>query len=177
MGRPLVVNVAELLREPGIRRAVRAGVGADELELDDPRLDAGRAIDVDLTLESLTDTVLVAGTLRVPWRGECRRCLAAVAGTTEVGVDERYQREATDPDAFPIRGEQLDLTAMVREQVLLELDVPRLCRDDCAGLCPVCGIDRNTTACDCDTSVTHERWSLLDTLRDELGGDGAGAES
>jgi uncharacterized protein len=173
VGRPLLVNVAELLREPGTQRGVRAEVVADELELDDPRLDAERAVDVDLTLESLTDTVLVVGTVRVPWRGECRRCLTPVAGTTEIVVDERYQRQVTDPDAFPIRGEQLDVTPMIREQVLLELDAPRLCRDDCAGLCPVCGIDRNTASCDCDTSVRDERWSLLDTLRGDLGGEDA----
>lgn len=171
MGRPLLVNVADLLREPGTQRTVHAGAAADELGLDDARLGCDRAVEVDLTLESLTDTVLVAGTVRVPWRGECRRCLTAVEGTTAVSVDERYQREVSDPDAFPIRGEQLDLTPMVREQVLLELDVPRLCRDDCVGLCPVCGIDRNTTTCDCDTSVRDERWSALEALRGELGDD------
>ena len=40
---------------------------------------------------------------------------------------------------------QLDLAPMVREVILLELDLERVCRDDCAGLCPVCGVDRNTT--------------------------------
>lgn len=168
MGRPLLVNVAELLREPGAQRSVRVGVEGDDLDLGDPRLDPGRPIEVELSLESLTDTVLVTGTVGVPWNGECRRCLAPVTGTTAVHVDERYQREVVDPDAFPIRGEQLDLTTMVREQVLLELDAPRLCRDECAGLCPVCGTDRNTARCECDTSVRDERWSLLDVLRTDL---------
>ena len=79
-------------------------------------------------------------------------------------VDERYQREVTDEDAYPIEGGQLDLAPMTRQLVLLELDDERLCRDDCAGLCPICGIDRNAETCDCDTTVKDDRWSALEGL-------------
>ena len=48
---------------------------------------------------------------------------------------------------------------------LLELPDDVLCRDDCAGICPVCGIDRNTGACDCDTTVRDDRWAALDGLQ------------
>ena len=52
-------------------------------------------------------------------------------------------RSITDPDAFEIVGDQLDLGPMVREDVLLELPSRRCAAPDCAGLCPTCGIDRN----------------------------------
>ena len=54
---------------------------------------------------------------------------------------------------------------MVREYVLLDLPEAPLCRDDCAGICPQCGADRNESPCDCDTSVTDLRWSALEGLR------------
>ena len=53
---------------------------------------------------------------------------------------------------------------MVREVMLLELDGERVCRDECAGLCPVCGVDRNEATCDCVTEVRDERWAALDGL-------------
>jgi uncharacterized protein len=53
----------------------------------------------------------------------------------------------------------------VREYVVLELPDDPLCRDECAGICPVCGIDRNSGSCECDTTVRDERWSALDDLR------------
>ena len=57
-----------------------------------------------------------------------------------------------------------DLAPMVRESILLELDGDRLCAEDCAGLCPQCGVDRNEGTCDCVTDVRDERWAALDGL-------------
>ena len=76
----------------------------------------------------------------------CRRCLRPLDGVVVADVDELYQEHVTDPDAFPIEDGQLDLAPMVRETVLLELADAPLCRHDCAGLCPSCGIDRNDRA-------------------------------
>jgi uncharacterized protein len=106
----------------------------------------------------------VTGAVRAPWTGVCRRCLAELHGVAEVELDELYQIEVVDPDAFPIVNGQLDLAPMVRETTLLELDRELLCRADCAGLCPVCGADRNTERCDCETAVRDERWAALDEL-------------
>ncbi len=64
-----------------------------------------------------------------------------------------------------IEGDQIDLAPAVREYVLIELPDGPLCRDDCAGICPECGADRNEAPCECDTSVRDERWSALDDLR------------
>ena len=86
-------------------------------------------------------------------------------GDLKADVHELYQVHVTDPDAFPIVGEQLDLAEMVREAVLLEAPTNPLCRPDCAGLCPVCGVDRNEAACSCDTTVRDERWAALDALK------------
>jgi uncharacterized protein len=102
----------------------------------------------------------------------CRRCLTDLSGTAVAVVDELYQIEPLDPDAYLIEDGQLDLAPLVREVVLLELDTERLCREDCAGLCPVCGVDRNTTDCSCDTSVSDERWAALEGFvpDDDAGG-------
>ncbi|MDP9463474.1 MAG: DUF177 domain-containing protein, partial [Actinomycetota bacterium] len=74
----------------------------------------------------------------------------------------------TDPDAFAIVGDQIDLVAMVRENILLDAPVAPLCRPDCAGLCPTCGIDRNTATCDCVSVVADPRWDALSQLKANL---------
>ena len=103
----------------------------------DPRLSGDVAVDV--TLESTLDDVEVAGTLTVDWSDTCRRCLRDVGGPLVIDVEERYAVE--DPDAFPIEHGQIDLAPMVRENVLLGVPDAPLCRDDCPGLCPICGAD------------------------------------
>ncbi len=160
--RPLRINAIELLRQPGALRDVTATITADALDIEHEAL-AG-PIHVDLELEATNDGIGVTGSVSASWTGECRRCLTPLDGTASATVDERYQRTVTDDDAFPIENGQLDLAPMTRQVVLLELDDERVCRDDCAGLCPVCGIDRNVLTCDCDTSVKDDRWAALDGL-------------
>ena len=102
--------------------------------------------------------------MSAPATGTCRRCLAECNDAAVAPVDELYQVEILDEDAYPIVDGQLDLAPMARQAALLELDDERLCRDECAGLCPQCGIDRNLESCGCDTEVTDHRWAALDGL-------------
>ena len=172
--RPLRINAVELLRQPGAVRDVELSMPAAPLDVTHERL-AGD-LEIALTLRSLNDGIEVTGTVAVDWATVCRRCLADIEGRAVVDIDERYQIHVTDPDAYPIVDGQLDLTPLVRESALLELDVERLCRQECAGLCPVCGADRNEVDCGCDTTVRDERWSALEGFTpDDDDGSDAGA--
>lgn len=160
--RPLRVNALELLRQPGAERPVRASIPGDDLGVEHAALRGD--VDVDVDVRSTLDAIDVTGTVSAAFGTVCRRCLAEVRGTAVSEVEERYRLDDVDAEAYPIENGQLDLVPMVRESILLELDAERLCGEACAGLCPVCGVDRNVETCDCDTSVRDERWSALDGL-------------
>ncbi len=168
MSNSLLINAAELLRRPGSERRIGLETTVAELGIADRRFDVGATVVVSLRMESLTDGIVVDGELRAPWADSCRRCLAAASGEVVSEVHELYQQVITDPDAFPIVGDQIDLAPMVRENLLLDGPLAPLCRPDCAGLCPTCGIDRNTATCDCDASVVDPRWDALTQLRANL---------
>jgi uncharacterized protein len=158
----LLVNVAELLRQPGSQRRVDVNVPLADVDVHDPRVAGDIAVDVTLT--SSPDDVVVAGQLGVGWSDGCRRCLQPLAATLVTDVEERYA-PGGGGDAFPIEHGQLDLTPMVREEILLAIPDAPLCRPDCAGLCPSCGADLNAGPCGCDREVRDERWAVLDVLR------------
>ena len=164
----LVINAAELLRRPGSERDVELAVQPEELDVDDGRLLPGAPVGVRLHLESLGNGIVVTGTVSAEWADSCRRCLGPAAGTAAVDVHELFQETVTDPDAFELVGDQLDLRPMVRELVLLDLPEAPVCREDCAGLCPTCGVDRNEVSCGCTTTATDPRWDALGALRAEL---------
>lgn len=168
MKNPLLVNALELLRRPGSERPVEIDVTPESIHIDDARLVPGADISVRVMCESLSDGIVVEGQVTAHFRGDCRRCLTPVVGELECPVRELYQVNLTDPDAFPIVNDQIDLSVMVRETVLLDLPDAPVCRVDCAGLCPVCGLDLNTGTCTCETAVPDSRWSALDALRDQL---------
>jgi DUF177 domain-containing protein len=162
---PLVVNAAELLRQPGSRRHVSATVAPADVDAVDPSI--VRDVTVEVDVDSTVDDVIVSGGIDVPWHGACRRCLRPLDEVLHVEVDERYTDAPTaDDDAFEIEHGQIDLAAMVREEVLLAVAEERLCRPDCPGLCPRCGQDLSHEPCGCDTTERDERWAALDQLRE-----------
>lgn len=168
MAYPLRVNAAELLRRPGSEKTIDLHATVAEIGLHDERFRESDTVDIHLRLESLTDGIVVNGEVVAPWHGICRRCATAATGTLRSDVHELYQETVTDPEAFPLEGEQLDLEPMVREVLVLDAPSSPLCRDDCAGLCPDCGIDRNTGSCSCNNTVVDPRWGALDQLKDIL---------
>lgn len=183
-GRPvLLVDAVEMLRTPGTRRRLHADVDPASVDAAHPNVDGPVVVDVEL--ESSIDDVAVNGSVTVPWRGVCRRCATPVATDVVVDIEERYAEppdahdrlaatRLVDDEALPIVRGQFDLSAMVRDETLLAAAVDRLCRPDCAGLCPTCGADLNEGACDCGGAPTDERWAALDALRDRGGSDGDG---
>jgi uncharacterized protein len=111
-------------------------------------------------------------------QGECRRCLTGV--TTPVSLDSHLVFTSSDgegadeeSDAYVFDGNarELDLREAVREEWLLHVPTFPLCREDCAGLCPRCGGDRNVAAdaggCRCEPE-RDSRWDALGAAR---GGD------
>lgn len=162
--RALRVNTVELRRNPGLTRDLAVELTGADLDVDDVRLRP--PVVIRLRVSSTVDGLVVTGDVVVEWADTCRRCLADTLRREEVEVDELYQEEVVDPDAFELGPDALDLHPMVRDLVLLVLaDPPAVCRADCAGICPVCGVDRNLEPCGCDTEVRDERWAALDALR------------
>ncbi len=121
---------------------------------------------VQLRLESFSGGLRARGTLEAPWHGTCRRCSTPVLGFSTVEVNERFvDHQATgDEESYLIIDDFIDLAPMIHDAIFLDLPLAPLCREDCQGLCPHCGIDRNEARCECQAPV-DPRWATLDGLR------------
>jgi uncharacterized protein len=80
------------------------------------------------------------------------------------GGEEREVAEE-DLDTSVYRDDQINLNEVLREQFYLALPMKPLCREDCAGLCPQCGINRNTGTCSCATEFEDPRLAPLRGLK------------
>lgn len=181
MSSTLVVNVLDLLRRPGSEKALSVVVKAGELDFGDSRIDDASDVAVDIELESSSTGIIAQGKAHTRWQSVCRRCLRSVSGVVDAEIDEAFSREVavvsrrhdeaasdTYGDVEPIVGDQIDFTLPVREAVLLAVPAAPLCRHDCPGLCPQCGVDLATKQCSCQVQTRDERWAALDGLRDKL---------
>src|SRR5262249_4155699 len=144
-----------------------------ELRVADSMVEASAEATAAAVLTAIDGGIEVAADVDAPWVGECRRCLKPLTGELRCQVRELFRprtpSESADEDeeTYPLAGEQLDLRALVRDALLLELPLAPLCRPDCRGLCPTCGADLNEGDCACPKADTDPRWAALDALREQ----------
>lgn len=129
----LVVNVAELRRRAGTRKRIERSAVLSGLVVGDVAVVEDAAVDVSGVLESLSDQVVLTGTVAADWLGSCRRCLDEVTGRVEVEVREVFDPHPIEGETYPLAGENLDLEPMARDAVLLHLPLAPLCDVACAG--------------------------------------------
>ena len=118
----------------------------------------------------------VVGRLDAALELGCSRCLEPFPMVIGVEVDLLYlpasdntgeadaQIEEADLRTAFYRDDQIDLGQLMHEQFQLALPMKPLCQSDCRGICPVCGGNRNTTACECVTERHDPRLAVLKGL-------------
>lgn len=168
---PLVFDVSRLGRRPGAMQEICRSVPSPaRIGLDLIAIEAGAPLDLDLRLESVSEGVLVTGTVHGPTRGECSRCLEPVSGDIEIALTELFAypdsltESTTESDEVGhVIDHTIDLEQPIINAVGLALPFTPLCRPDCPGLCPQCGVVLAT-----DPGHHHDqidpRWAKLAAL-------------
>lgn len=166
--RPFVVPVAGLLREPGSRRRVTVAAPIPDLAVSGSRVRSDEQVRVDVLLESVHRGILVTGTVAASWEGSCRRCLGGARGELSVEVRELCVQDGDADTTYELAGDELDLEPIAHDACILELPLAPLCSEECLGLCPECGANRNLELCTCAAPL-DPRWEALVALRDGEG--------
>ncbi len=161
----LQVDIVGPRRKTGVVGAVHTSLVIDGLEISTSRVRSGR-VDVDLSLESVAEGIMVSGRIAATTDGDCRRCLEPVSGEIDLSIREIFELHPTEGETWPMADDHIDLEPMVRESVLLALPLTLLCDDECLGPQP----DRFPTLAAGDGSAEAEppvdpRWAALDELQ------------
>ena len=109
----------------------------------------------------------VEGHVELTFDTRCDRCLTEVP--TKLAL--QFDRVVTSPDAVTedeedddqnfMEGYQLDVETFVYNEILLNWPAKILCREECKGVCPVCGQNLNEKECGCDTFVPDPRMAAI----------------
>lgn len=101
--------------------------------------------------------LLLRADLRGAVQTPCSRCLEPARVTLDIPLTVTFvarepgdPEEGDDPDVVYYDGAEIDIAPEVRDEILLGVPLSPLCREDCRGLCPVCGGNRNVIACACE---------------------------
>ena len=165
---------ATWLRGLPMRDALDDGAGGD---------DAGGGV-AELDLYADGSHAFAAGTFKGHVTVACSRCVSPVRldiddkvrltfmPAAEIPADdepaddgEGAQLVDEDLDTFPFDGDRIDLEPFLREELVLAVPYAPLCKEDCKGLCPQCGVDRNVETCRCEAPIDPRLAGLKDLLK------------
>lgn len=141
-------------------------------------IDEGAPLNLDLRMESVSEGVLVTGTVSAPTSGECARCLTPITGEVEIDLTELFAYpdsatdETTEADEMGRVGgsgqpDTVDLEQPIIDAIGLALPLSPLCGPDCMGLCPQCGVPLATAEPDHHHDQIDPRWAKLAGLLDQ----------
>jgi uncharacterized protein len=149
------------------------------IEFFDPKLRQVGALKAEGKVELVTGAlgeIRVKGHASVPMEADCDRCLDAARIPVDSDfelyyrpVSEGYGEETaidqSEAEMGFYEGDGIELNDVLREYILLSLPMQRLCRDNCKGICPHCGQNRNHQQCQCQGEPVDDRWAALKELK------------
>jgi len=143
-----------------------------DLGLELIRVPEGAELALRLRMESVSEGVYVSAQVQASLTGECGRCLRDISDSLATSFQELYAYpdsttdETTDEDEVGrMQGDLIDLEPDLRDAVVLALPVNPLCREDCPGLCPECGVPWDELPADHAHEQIDSRWAALDQLK------------
>ncbi|HEV8591955.1 MAG TPA: DUF177 domain-containing protein [Pyrinomonadaceae bacterium] len=170
----MFIDIADLAGAP---KAFDIEIRPEDIDLDLDNVKLLRPVHVTGEAVQESDRTDIKGSIEYDAEIDCTRCLEPVGNTANFNFEvlfvapenfaagSDHQVEIADLDVDVLKEERIDLKQIVREQLLLNLPEQIFCKEDCKGICPKCGADRNLINCDCDETEIDPRWAALKNLK------------
>jgi uncharacterized protein len=136
-------------------------------------LGSDMSIEVKVAVTKRGRDLLLKGEVTCPLNMECNRCLEPFQYRLQTPVEAYFVLGEGAPDSreddevirISHTDQSVNLIEIVREAILLAVPYKALCRDDCKGLCPVCGCNLNNEECTCTLRSPDPRWAVLKDIQ------------
>ena len=152
-------------------------IGQDDIDLETEGIKVAGDVEMVGEVSRNAAKTDVRGSIKAPLEIDCTRCLTPVrreldvvfqidfVGREFLPESKETHLDSNDLDTDILEGDEIDLTEIAREQILLNLPETTLCREDCKGICSTCGTDLNEGDCQCGEDDIDPRWAALKNLK------------
>jgi len=164
------LNLRTIIDRPGESLPFSFDLGLSDLHFDHmTRMDG--PFKAQGVLKNVAGALELSGDMTVSMQCVCDRCMAPYRDERVIPVEAHLAESLQDEhnsEIFLLTGEEVDLDEIFTTAFVLSMDVKHICREDCAGLCPVCGADLNEEPCACKADV-DSRLAVLQQLLNQDG--------
>lgn len=163
------VNISSVKKELGSRQPFTFEFDAADLFEKDETTWIHGIVRVVGFIVNTGKTLEVEGKVMAMAELNCNRCLASFQSNYEIPFHESCRQDNSDedqPEDFLLycAGDEIELSELVREAVVLAEPLKAVCREDCKGLCSRCGVNLNISSCKCEQNIIDPRFAALEQL-------------
>lgn len=164
------INVSQAKKEIGSRQPFEFTIPASSFRLDQLSFTMIGLVTVTGEVVNTGRVLEVAGTIRADAVSYCDRCLAEFRFPLDIAFQESFQEaEAADElaEVSTYQGDEIELSCLVEDNIVLAEPLKTLCSPDCRGLCVKCGTNLNVATCTCERTEIDPRLAKLRQLLKE----------
>ena len=146
------VQFLDLLVKDGRKKAIDFSLDFEPIKFEGEVIRAIKPVKVEGQLVSRNEILELEATIETELELNCSRCLDTFIYPIDIDIEERFtnNKELQDEEGIIfVEGDTLDLSLIVENSIISTLPIKRLCKEDCKGLCPECGVNKNVENCNC----------------------------
>lgn len=166
----LKLNIASVLKNDGASNDFSGEANLGKVDYMGSTLDFRNPLSVVGKVLNIGGTIEISGRITGEFSTECSRCGAFVTEKFEAELFESMKNDFSDIDeeCISVQGNVIDIFGSINACIFGNLPMQSLCKADCKGLCPVCGVNLNEKECNCDTTVYDPRFAIFRNLSKEV---------
>ena len=165
----MIINISEILSTPKKSESYSIPLEMDAFEMNSVRYPFLSREPVSLTIANTGNREIaltghIGAVLLIP----CDRCLEDVPTEFSIDIDKTIDFKKSDEDRINdldetcyIDHSSLDVDLLASNEILIHFPMKTLCREDCKGICPVCGQNLNLGECGCDRESLDPRMAAI----------------
>lgn len=165
----MIINVLQAKKTIGNRQTFEFITSAEKIAIEGETPWMDSVIKVEGELINNGRVIAVKGIISATAKHQCSCCLEDFTIDMEIPFSDNFQENSDEPansedDLAYYTGDEIDITDLIRESLILAEPLKIVCSNNCRGLCPHCGINLNTTQCNCQDKLIDPRLAVLQQL-------------
>jgi uncharacterized protein len=160
------INISDLIRKNISKKEINVVLDSKNIIDSYETIDVLEPIKVEGIINKIEETISLDGVITGEIVLSCSRCFQNFNYDLDIEFHEKLTNnpDSKDDDLILINNDKFNLTKIIENNVVMSLPIQRLCKDDCKGLCTVCGENLNLNSCDCENSNYDPRFAKLKNL-------------
>lgn len=162
----MIVDISDLNRKKVSKKNVHLVYNEESFYDEGEKIEFLKPVVLEGNLYLIEDLISLEGEIFTEVNLTCSRCLSDFSQKIDLPVHEKFSinPENEDDEVIFVNGDTIDITDVIKNNIIISLPIKKLCKNDCKGLCQHCGTNLNISSCNCAKDDIDPRLSRLKDL-------------